>query len=63
MLPEVRSPGAAGCGGHGAISDINTSPFCMYLNSMRFGAVPLVLLDQGELEPAEQIILNIDAES
>lgn len=43
---------------------VNVGPSCVYLNSVRFGAVPLVLLDRlGELEPAEQIILNIDAES
>lgn len=59
----------AGCGGTGAVSeavpvDINVCPCCVYLNSIKLGAVPLVLPDRlGELEVAEQIILGIDEES
>jgi len=69
VLSERRSPCAEGCGGRGAIGeavtvDMNVGPSCVSLNSMGFGAVLLVLLDRlGELKPADQIILNIDAES
>lgn len=62
---EVRPPVLWGTVmGEAVPVDINVGPACVYLNRVRSDAVPLVLLDRlGELELAEQIILNVNAES
>lgn len=62
-------PCAVGCSCSTATSEavltgINVGPSLVYLNSVRFDGVPLVLPGRlGELELAEQTILYIDAES